>query len=154
MRERHDVSLALIGRRGWIYEPVFALVQELRLSEYVRVVEHVPRRDFAAIYSPRWRSRFRRCMKGLGCRRSRRWPVARRPWSPITSSLPEVVGNAALLHEPLDTDALAGALVRLLEDDGLRRPVTSACAGVPGRQFTWTRAARETLAVYRAAAAR
>ncbi|MCC6540011.1 MAG: glycosyltransferase family 4 protein [Bryobacterales bacterium] len=65
-----------------------------------------------------------------------------------TSALPEVCGDAALLVDPQDLDAMAGALERLMQQDGLRHELI-----VRGRQraasFTWERCARETLAVYR-----
>ena len=66
------------------------------------------------------------------------------------SSLPEVAGDAALLVDPLDVDALAGALVQVAGDEALRADLaTRGFRRV--RRFSWERAARETLAVYREA---
>jgi glycosyltransferase involved in cell wall biosynthesis len=66
------------------------------------------------------------------------------------ASLPEVVGNASRMVDPHDTDSLA---------DGIRDVLTNADyrAGLVARgaqrasQFTWEKAARETLDVYRQA---
>jgi glycosyltransferase involved in cell wall biosynthesis len=63
--------------------------------------------------------------------------------------LPEVVGDAGVLVEPGDSDALAGAVRDLLEDDERRRTL-----GKQGRErivaeFDWERAARETVQTYR-----
>ncbi len=70
-----------------------------------------------------------------------------------TSSLPEVVGDAALRHPPGDSDALAEALLRLLEDGRLRARLQAAG---PRRaaSFSWEQAARETFTVYREARGR
>jgi glycosyltransferase involved in cell wall biosynthesis len=66
------------------------------------------------------------------------------------ASLPEVTGDAALSFNPYDTEALTEALIRMdlepgLADDlrqsGLRR----------ASQFSWTRCAEQTLAIYREA---
>ena len=66
------------------------------------------------------------------------------------SSLPEVAGDAALLVDPFDVDALAGALVQVAGDDALRADL--AARGYRRvRRFSWERAAHETLAVYREA---
>ena len=66
------------------------------------------------------------------------------------SSLPEVAGDAALLVDPFDVDALAGALERVAGDAALRADL--AARGYRRvRRFSWERAARETLAVYREA---
>jgi glycosyltransferase involved in cell wall biosynthesis len=64
-----------------------------------------------------------------------------------TSSLPEVVGEAALLVDTRSTASLAAGLVRLLNDAVLRE--TLRAAG-PRRaaQFSWRRTAEATLAVY------
>ncbi len=63
-----------------------------------------------------------------------------------TSSLPEVVGDAALTVDPTDTPALAAALLRLLTDDARR--ATLAAAGImQATQFSWARTAAETRAV-------
>ena len=67
-----------------------------------------------------------------------------------TTSLPEVVGDAGLLVEPKDIDAISDALERVLTDSALADEL-----GVKGRrraeQFTWQRTAAETAEVYRQA---
>jgi glycosyltransferase involved in cell wall biosynthesis len=65
-----------------------------------------------------------------------------------TSSLPEVVGDAALLIDPADVSALVEALQRLLDDPALRQQL-SARGLERAARFSWGRAAAETLAVYR-----
>ena len=66
------------------------------------------------------------------------------------SSLPEVAGDAALLVDPFDVDALAGALEQVAGDAALRADL--AARGYRRvRRFSWERAAQETLAVYREA---
>lgn len=67
-----------------------------------------------------------------------------------TSAIPEVAGDAALLVDPGDPEALAGALERVLGDGRLRRNLVEK--GLRrARAFTWERTARETLAAYRRA---
>jgi glycosyltransferase involved in cell wall biosynthesis len=70
-----------------------------------------------------------------------------------TSSLPELAGDAALLVDPADTAALAGAIERVLADRGLAADL-AARGPARARQFTWERAARETLAVLETVVAR
>jgi glycosyltransferase involved in cell wall biosynthesis len=65
----------------------------------------------------------------------------------IASSLPEVVGEAALLFDPHDERGIVDALRRLLEDDGLRQRLRAL--GVQrASEFTWERTARLTLQSY------
>lgn len=64
------------------------------------------------------------------------------------SALPEVAGNAALLVDPRDTGALAGALQRLSKDLELGQElVRNGQARV--REFSWDEAVRKTWEVYR-----
>jgi glycosyltransferase involved in cell wall biosynthesis len=69
------------------------------------------------------------------------------------ASLPEVAGDAALLVDPNDLDAIAEGLVRLFGDPGLRERLVAA-----GRErlgtFSWERAAASTAEVLRNAAGR
>jgi MMP alpha-(1->4)-mannosyltransferase len=66
-------------------------------------------------------------------------------------ALPEVVGDAGVLVPPGDPDALAGALLRLLEDESLRRGLGAEGRERALRQFSWLRTAERTADVYRSA---
>jgi glycosyltransferase involved in cell wall biosynthesis len=58
--------------------------------------------------------------------------------------LREVGGDAVLFFDPQDEDAIADALDRIVTDESLR--VRLAKAGpARAREFSWERAARETL---------
>ncbi len=66
------------------------------------------------------------------------------------TSLPEVVGDAALRHPPGDWQALADGLRRLLADADLRADLRER-GPARARQFSWARVAAETHAVYQRA---
>ncbi|MEL6927857.1 MAG: glycosyltransferase family 1 protein [Cyanobacteria bacterium J06600_6] len=63
------------------------------------------------------------------------------------SSLPEVVGDAGILVEPLDVKAIADAIVRLQQDSDFRQTIVQKGL-VRVRQFTWKQAAVDLAAVY------
>jgi glycosyltransferase involved in cell wall biosynthesis len=63
------------------------------------------------------------------------------------SALPEVAGDAALLVDPTDTEALSEALIRLASDEALRQELVQR--GIErAREFTWESAVEKTWAVY------
>ncbi len=69
------------------------------------------------------------------------------------ASLPEVVGDAALLVNPEDVEAFAQAIEQLLSDQERRHALREK--GLKrARNFTWTEAAAQTLHVYREVAMR
>lgn len=60
-----------------------------------------------------------------------------------TSALPEVAGDAAVLVDPWDADALATAMARVLRDEAFRRTLVEK--GLKrAAQFTWERSAEQT----------
>jgi glycosyltransferase involved in cell wall biosynthesis len=63
------------------------------------------------------------------------------------SSLPEVVEDAALLVPPTDVEAFQLAIKRVLEDRGLRETLVQRGL-LRAREFSWEKAAAETLRVY------
>ena len=67
------------------------------------------------------------------------------------SSLVEVAGEAAVLVDPADVDAIAAALSELVADEDLRA-VLSAAGVARASRFTWEATARATAAVLREAA--
>jgi glycosyltransferase involved in cell wall biosynthesis len=63
------------------------------------------------------------------------------------SSLPEVVGDAALLVDPTNVVELAEAVFQVLTDQAMRQ--TLIAKGLErARQFTWEEAAEQMVAVY------
>lgn len=122
----------------------------LGTADDVRLLEWVGDEDMEALYALADAFVFPSLYEGFGLpileAMARGVPVA----SSDRASLPEVVGDAGLLFDPEDVSAIHAALVRLLDDAGLRERL--AVAGVArAAQFTWTRSAELTLASYRRA---
>jgi glycosyltransferase involved in cell wall biosynthesis len=68
----------------------------------------------------------------------------------MTSSLPEVVGQAGTLVDPTDAEAMALAMQRVLTDADLREEMRAA--GLERAQlFSWRRTAQDTADTYRRA---
>jgi glycosyltransferase involved in cell wall biosynthesis len=65
-----------------------------------------------------------------------------------TSSLPEVAGDAAYLVDPLDVQSLAAAMEKVLRDRALASALQTK-GFQRAKLFSWEKAARQTLQVYR-----
>jgi glycosyltransferase involved in cell wall biosynthesis len=63
------------------------------------------------------------------------------------SSLPEVAGDAALLFDPEDTEAIRRAIEQILSNPG-EAELMRAAGRARAEQFTWQETARATLASY------
>jgi glycosyltransferase involved in cell wall biosynthesis len=64
-----------------------------------------------------------------------------------SSSLPEVAGDAALLVDPTDGEALSEAMLRLAGDEALREDLARR-GRARAREFTWESAVEQTWKVY------
>jgi glycosyltransferase involved in cell wall biosynthesis len=139
-------QLVLAGKKGWLYQEILKRGRELGLEEQVVFAGFVPDADLAALYSgaslfvmPSLYEGF--CLpvlEAMACGT----PVA----CSATSSLPEVVGDAALTFDPQDTGEMAAAMWRALSEPRLRETLVARGAEqIKG--FTWSRAARQVLEV-------
>jgi glycosyltransferase involved in cell wall biosynthesis len=144
-----DASLVLVGPQGW-NEELGARLAELPLAvrERVRVLGFVPHEDLGPLYAGAAAFCFPSLLEGFG------FPVveAMAQGTPVVTSLgtstEELAGDAGLLVDPRDVDALADALGRVLADDAL-----AARLGELGRAraalYTWARSADLVLDAYR-----
>jgi glycosyltransferase involved in cell wall biosynthesis len=141
-----DVALVLAGQQGWLYDPTWtAGVEGVILPGYIDDA------DVPALYSGALGLVFPSLHEGFG------FPIleAMRCGIPAitstTSSMPEVAGDAALLVNARDVDAIAGAIHRIVTDDALRADLI-AKGHARTAQFTWARAAEQVLRVLELAA--
>ncbi len=132
-------GLVLAGGRGWLFDAAWILG-----AEHLYMPGYIDDADKGAVYAGALALVFPTLYEGFGfpileamlCRT----PVI----TSTTSSLPELAGEAALLVDPLNVEAISAALERISTDAALRRRLIDA--GVPqAQQFTWERAAQAVL---------
>ncbi len=139
--------LVIVGKRGWLSDDFFAALEESPAREGVILTGYVLDMDLPLLYAAATAFVFPSLYEGFGLppleAMSSGTPVA----CSNVSSLPEVVGDAALCFDPTDDEALAHSLRRIVHDEPLRaelreRGLTRAAI------FSWKRAAQETWAIY------
>jgi glycosyltransferase involved in cell wall biosynthesis len=141
-----DVQLVLAGKRGWLYDDLFAQVTRLGLERRVVFPGYVDDADLAALLSAALALVFPSLYEGFGIPVLEAGACGLPVITSNTSSLPEVAGDAALLVDPHDVDAIAEAMYRLATDPELRAEL--ARRGQENvKRFSWEKCARETLAV-------
>jgi glycosyltransferase involved in cell wall biosynthesis len=140
-------TLVLVGRRGWIYEPILAALQTPALGGCVRLLDDVGNDDLPSLYAAADLFVYPSLYEGFGLPVAEAMACGTPVITSTNSSLPEVAGDAAVLVDPRDDAALAAAIERVLGDAELRT-ILSARGLNQSARFTWDRCARETLAVY------
>jgi len=142
-----EYPLVLAGAKGWGYEEIFARVQELGLDEQVRFVGYVPYEAAPLWYNAAALFVYPSLYEGFGLPPLEAMACGTPVVASNTSSLPEVLGEAALLVDPLDVEALAEAMARALLQPALRERLRQAGLA-RAACFSWRRMAEQTMAVY------
>ncbi len=144
-RRKRDWRLLIAGMRGFFAGRLDALIAELGVKDSVELTGWIPREQLLQLYARAQAFVYPSTFEGFGM------PVleAMAAGIPVACSaippLRDVAREAALFFDPLNDDAIAGALEQIVADGALR--VRLAQAGPErAREFTWERAARETLA--------
>lgn len=146
-RQHPDLHLVIAGGRGWLEDPLYDAIQDLRLGEYVHFIGFADDEDLPALYSLAKAVPFVSLYEGFGL------PVleAMACGVPVVtsniSSLPEVAGEAATLINPYDVNEIAEAINQFLID-----PLHCATAVKQGHEhaakFTWENSAKALSNVY------
>ena len=140
-----DAELVLVGPRGWN--------QELDLPHGARLLGFVPAGDLPPLYAGAAAFCFPSLLEGFGM------PVvdAMAQGTPVVTSsgtsTEEIAGDAGLVVDPYDVDAIAGALDRVLRDPDLARRLGEAGRG-RAATYTWERTAALTAEAYAEVAGR
>ncbi len=139
--------LVIVGKRGWLSDGFFAALEACPAREGVILTGYVQDGDLPAVYSGATAFVFPSLYEGFGLPPLEAMACGTPVVCSNASSLPEVVGDAALLVDPLDGAALQQALRRLAADGELQGALRSQGLA-RSAAFTWRKAAQRTLSVY------
>jgi glycosyltransferase involved in cell wall biosynthesis len=140
-------KLVLVGKCAWLYEETLRALDQTGVKDAVILTGYVPETDLPALYSGALCFVYPSYFEGFGLP-----PLeAMKCGAPVIvgnrTSLPEVVGDAALTVDPFDVEAIANALKTLIDDSALRDEL-SLKGQERARMFDWRETARKTLRVY------
>ncbi len=140
-------QLIHIGSKGWQYAEILAEVERLGLQNDVLFLNHIPLDELVVFYNKADVFVYPSLYEGFGL------PVleAMRCGCPVitsnTSSLPEIIGSAGVMVDPLSTLQIAEALESVLSSS--TKIQTMNLAGLEqAKKFSWQRCAHETMMVY------
>ncbi|MGB0384115.1 MAG: glycosyltransferase family 4 protein [Ardenticatenaceae bacterium] len=142
-----EVVLAVAGEKGWLFEDVFKLYNELKLQKNVSFLGRVPEEDLPSLFNGAIIHVHPSYYEGFGLTPLEAMACGTPTIVSNVSSLPEVVGDAGLLVPPDNVEEWTNAIYRLMNDSALRQTLSQK--GLRrAAQFSWKKAARQHLEVY------
>jgi glycosyltransferase involved in cell wall biosynthesis len=142
----YEVDLVIAGKRGWLSTPIEQRAQELGITHRIHFTGYVTEQELPALLAGALCFVFPSLYEGFGMPVIEAMACGTPVITSTSSALPEVAGDAALLVDPLDTNAIAAAIMQLIDNAALRE--TLRRRGLDrARLFTWEACARKTLEV-------
>ena len=145
-------QLVCVGPYGWLSRDIGERIERLGIANAVHFTGYVPYADLPAIYSLAEMFVFPSLYEGFGLPVMEAMACGTPTIVGHADALTEIGGTAVTVVDPLDIDALGDAMVTLGRSQELRRELADRSVS-RAAEFSWDRAAKETLAVYRTAAA-
>lgn len=148
---RSTCPLVVCGYRGWQSDALHRRLEQAQAQGWVKYLGFVPNETLPLLMAGARLFAYPAHYEGFGL------PVLEAMASGVpvvcsnATTLPEVSGGAAAMHDPNDVDVLLGHLQRGLEDNAWRHQAREQGLVQAGR-FSWERCAHETMAVYQAVA--
>lgn len=143
-----NIKLVIAGKKGWLFEDIFNLVDKLNLKDHVIFTDYVDETDKPIIYNMAKLFVFPSLYEGFGI------PVLEAMASSVpviasnVSSLPEVAGNAAILVNPKDIEGIAKNIIKILSDDDLKNELVRK-GHIQAQKFTWEASAEKLYNIYK-----
>lgn len=147
MRKWGEPALVIAGGKGWLESPIYEAVKAAKLESHVKFLGYVDDEDLPSLYAHAAAFAMPSLYEGFGL------PVleAMASGTPVVtsnlSSLPEAAGDAGILIDPYDTDAMANALWHVMSDSALRERLIIQGKSRAAR-YTWDRTAEDLLAAF------
>jgi glycosyltransferase involved in cell wall biosynthesis len=145
-----ELQLVVVGAKGWLYDDFLNRIRELSLQDAVRLLGFVPDDDLPGVFRAATVYVMASVYEGAGLPLLEAMACGVPVVSSRESSMPELGADVPRYFNPYDVDHMTDVIGTLLADDRLRARMADAGPERAG-QFSWQRAARETLAVYRSA---
>lgn len=143
-----DIKLVLAGGKGWKYDEIYSLVQELKLEDRVTFTGYIEEEDIPILYSNAIMFVFPSIYEGFGMPPLEAMACGTPVIVSNSSSLPEVVGDSGVLVDPRDSEHIACEIERLIHDKNLRKDLADKGL-LQASKFSWKQSANKAMDIYR-----
>jgi len=149
LKRKHHIphKLIIIGRENWKFKEIFELIEELGLSEHIEITGFVSEGDLISIYQNADVFVTASIFEGFGFTPLEAMAASVPVAASNATSIPEVVGDAANLFDPLDVDDIAANIYEVICNTQLRKELVQK--GYKNlKRFDWNECCSQTVDEY------
>lgn len=143
-----DLHFVIVGTNGYKHQEIDEVIHRSRYAKHIHRIGFVLQDDLLHLYRNAELLLFPSLYEGFG------FPIleAMRLGCPVVTSnrgaMKEIAGSAAILVDPLETEEMTQAILKVCEDR-LQRDELIEAGKTRSQEFTWKRCAEHTIGVYR-----
>lgn len=140
-----ETNLIIVGKKGWLYEPILAAPEKYNVSDRVKFLDFAPNEDLPGLYKGAIAYVFPSLYEGFGLTLLEAMKYDCPVITSDVSSLPEAGGVAALYVDPEKVDSIAQAMEKITDKKVREDLIKKGHEQI--KKFSWEKTARETLRV-------
>jgi glycosyltransferase involved in cell wall biosynthesis len=148
LQERYH--LAVVWTHTLLADELAQQVEALNLKDRVQFLQRVPDEDLVLLYNAATLFVFPSLYEGFGLPPLEAMACGTPVVATNNSSIPEIVGDAALLTEAEDVATMTELMAKVLDDDSLQRALIEKGLN-QAAQFSWRKCGYKTLDTYKKA---
>lgn len=144
-----DIQLVLAGGLGWGHGAVTRAIEESAIKDRIKLLGYVSETDLPPLLTGAAVVPYVSLYEGFGLPVLEAMACGAPVVTSSVSSMPEVAGDAAVLVDPYDVEAIADAIQQALSLDPAARARAIRAGSARAESFSWSNVARLTSATYR-----
>lgn len=137
-----DYHLIIVGKKGWQYEDVFKEINGKGIKGRVHFLDYLSQKSLINLYSLAKAFVFPSFYEGFGIPPLEAMKCDCPVIASNRSSIPEVVGEAAIKIDPENPEEIAAAMKKIVEDPELRKSLIEK-GRTRAEEFSWEKSAKE-----------
>jgi glycosyltransferase involved in cell wall biosynthesis len=145
--KKFDEKLVIVGIPKWKQTEFYELVLSLQLEKEIIFTDFISQDELVCLYNCATLFLYPSLYEGFGIPPLEAMSCGTPVITSNTTSIPEIVGDAALQINPNSQEELEVAIIKLLRDDSLRNDLMKR-GFARAKQFSWRKMAEETLEIY------
>ncbi|GBE16633.1 N-acetylgalactosamine-N, N'-diacetylbacillosaminyl-diphospho-undecaprenol4-alpha-N-acetylgalactosaminyltransferase [bacterium BMS3Abin15] len=146
--KKFEYQLVLAGKRGWLSQQYQQIIKDLGLTKDVVFTGYIIGDELVPLFKNAEFFVLPSLYEGFGTTTLEAFATKTPAIISEVASMPEVADEAAMFVNPIDTNGIANAMIKMASDDQLKEQYRQK-GSEQAKKFDWDKCARETLEIYK-----